>query len=595
MIKKNLLFSILIVSISPIFVSTSCKNENKINILENKKMLYTKDILIKNLDNSIKQIRENISNYLKKNNINDIERITKKTDDNYGILPNGQKAKNDVFPWLIDSENNNISTINELYEFLKSAVNSIDLVFQYLNYSDVEKSKYFSYLNAYFNSYLILEIKKITNLIVMKKNGLLDKEIIEKLYKLQKESLNLLNNIKNYFSNEYKKILAKILNKTLENENIKKIHDITNKLSLITNNFNFKFSNNFYSYRNIFNSLWSALKKNINETIKNNEESKILISELQNVFNNVVKEMNNILMHYINFKWIEEKTINEIMGINLSESDMVSDLKKYIKEKIEEIDVNLRSQDISNELLEKIFKSGNNILNNEGYQKIIIEKFVDIINQLKEFNNKWIATNYLKNSLYQFVLSLAKRNIDNQLDNITSFIIEKNKNSHLTYEEYIKNQNNNLLINFNWTSLKKIIDFYWINYSSYGLNKTIMSNEISTIENIIEITNPLRQFNNNYFDTIQEIVKNNNLLDAIKENNILKILQAYEKIKKEWNNRRNEVIDKLKLDSSNKIKFQNKYNIYTKAANELFSILNFKKIGDLFSVEKNILEKIGQL
>jgi len=54
--------------------------------------------LIKNLDNSIKQIRENISNYLKKNNINDIERITKKTDDNYGILPNGQKAKNDVFP-----------------------------------------------------------------------------------------------------------------------------------------------------------------------------------------------------------------------------------------------------------------------------------------------------------------------------------------------------------------------------------------------------------------------------------------------------------------------------------------------------------------
>jgi len=98
MIKKNLLFSILIVSMSPIFVSTSCKNENKINILENKKMLYTKDILIKNLDNSIKQIRENISNYLKKNNINDIERITKKTDDNYGILPNGQKAKNDVFP-----------------------------------------------------------------------------------------------------------------------------------------------------------------------------------------------------------------------------------------------------------------------------------------------------------------------------------------------------------------------------------------------------------------------------------------------------------------------------------------------------------------
>lgn len=595
MIKKNLLFSILIVSISPIFVSTSCKNENKINILENKKMLYTKDILIKNLDNSIKQIRENISNYLKKNNIKGIERITKKTYDNYGILPNGQQAKNDVFPWLIDSKNNDISTINELYEFLKSAVNSIDLVFQYLNYSDVEKSKYFSYLNVYFNSYLILEIKKITNLIVMKKNGLLDKEIIQKLYKLQKESLNLLNNIKNYFSNEYKKILAKILNKTLENENIKKIHDITNKLSLIANNFNFKFSNNFYSYRNIFNSLWSALKKNINETIKNNEESKILISELQSVFNNVAKEMNNILTHYINFKWIEEKTINEIIGINLSESDIASDLKKYIKEKIEEIDVNLRSQDISNELLEKIFKSGNNILNSEGYQKIIIEKFVDIINQLKEFNNKWIATNYLKNSLYQFVLSLAKRNIDNQLDNITSFIIEKNKNSHLTYEEYIKNQNNNPLINFNWTSLKKIIDFYWINYSSYALNKTIMSDEISTIENIVEIINPLRKFNNNYFDTIQEIVKNNNLLDAIKENNILKILQAYEKIKNDWNNRRNEVISKLKLDPSNKIKFQNKYNIYTKAANELFSILNFKKIGDLFSVEKNILEKIGQL
>ena len=595
MIKKNLLFSISIVSISPIFVSTSCKNENKINIIENKKMLYTKDILIKNLDNSIKQIKENISNYLKKNNINDIERTTKKTHDNYGILPNGQQAKNDVFPWLIDSENNDISTINELYEFLKSAVNSIDLVFQYLNYSDAEKSKYFSYLNAYVNSYLILEIKKITNLIVMKKNRLLDKEIIEKLHKLQKESLNLLNNIKNYFSNEYKKILAKILNKTLENENIKKIHDITNKLSLITNNFNFKFSNNFYSYKNIFNSLWSALKKNINETIKNNEESKILISELQSVFNNVAKEMNNILMHYINFKWIEEKTINEIMEINLSESDIANDLKKYVKEKIEEIDVNLRSQDISKELLEKIFKSGNNVLNSEGYQKIIIEKFVDIINQLKEFNNKWIATNYLKNSLYQFALSLAKRNIDNQLDNITSFIIEKNKNSHLTYEEYIKNHNNSPLINFNWTSLKKIIDFYWINYSSYGLNKTIMSDEISAIENIVEIINPLRQFNNNYFDTIQEIVKNNNLLDAIKENNILKILQAYEKIKNEWNNRRNEVISKLKLDSSNKIKFQNKYNIYTMAANELFSILNFKKIGDLFSVEKNTLEKIGQL
>jgi Protein of unknown function (DUF2433). len=222
----------------------------------------------------------------------------------------------------------------------------------------------------------------------MKKNGFLDKEIIEKLYKLQKESLNLLNNIKNYFSNEYKKILAKILNKTLENENIKKIHDITNKLSLIANNFNFKFSNNFYSYRNIFNSLWSVIKKNINETIKNNEESEILISELQSVFNNVAKEMNNILTHYINFKWIEEKTINEIIGINLSESDIASDLKKYIKEKIEEIDVNLRSQDISNELLEKIFKSGNNILNSEGYQKIMIEKFVDIINQLKEFNNK---------------------------------------------------------------------------------------------------------------------------------------------------------------------------------------------------------------
>ena len=305
--------------------------------------------------------------------------------------------------------------------------------------------------------------------------------------------------------------------------------------------------------------------------------------------------MNNILTHYINFKWIEEKTINEIIGINLSESDIASDLKKYIKEKIEEIDVNLRSQDISNELLEKIFKSGNNILNSEGYQKIMIEKFVDIINQLKEFNNKWIATNYLKNSLYQFVLSLAKRNIDNQLDNITSFIIGKNKNSHLTYEEYIKNHNNNSLINFNWTSLKKIIDFYWINYSSYALNKTIMSGEINTIENIVEIINPLRQFNNNYFDTIQEIVKKNNLLDAIKENNILKILQAYEKIKNEWNNRRNEVISKLKLNSSNKIKFQNKYNIYTKAANELFSILTFKKIGDLFSVEKNILEKIGQL
>ena len=106
------------------------------------------------------------------------------------------------------------------------------------------------------------------------------------------------------------------------------------------------------------------------------------------MFNNVAKEMNNILTHYINFKWIEEKTINEIIGINLSESDIASDLKKYIKEKIEEIDVNLRSQDISNELLEKIFKSGNNILNSEGYQKIMIEKFVDIINQLKEFNNK---------------------------------------------------------------------------------------------------------------------------------------------------------------------------------------------------------------
>ena len=103
------------------------------------------------------------------------------------------------------------------------------------------------------------------------------------------------------------------------------------------------------------------------------------------MFNNVAKEMNNILTHYINFKWIEEKTINEIIGINLSESDIASDLKKYIKENIEEIDANLRSQDISNELLEKIFKSGNNILNSEGYQKIMIEKFVDIINQLKEF------------------------------------------------------------------------------------------------------------------------------------------------------------------------------------------------------------------
>jgi hypothetical protein len=60
-----------------------------------------------------------------------------------------------------------------------------------------------------------------------------------------------------------------------------------------------------------------------------------------------------------------------------------------------------------------------------------------------------------------------------------------------------------------------------------------MSGEINTIENIVEIINPLRQFNNNYFDTIQEIVKKNNLLDAIKENNILKILQAYEKIKNE--------------------------------------------------------------
>ena len=119
MIKKNLLFSILIVSISPIFVSTSCKNENKINILENEKMLYTKDILIKNLDNSIKQIRENISNYLKKNNIKDIERTTKKTYDNYGILPNGQQAKNDVFPWLIDSENNE-------YIFLKTQDSKID-------------------------------------------------------------------------------------------------------------------------------------------------------------------------------------------------------------------------------------------------------------------------------------------------------------------------------------------------------------------------------------------------------------------------------------------------------------------------------------
>ena len=59
MIKKNLLFSILIVSISPIFVSTSCKNENKINILENKK---TSVIIGHNLSCCVKKSQKSDSN-----------------------------------------------------------------------------------------------------------------------------------------------------------------------------------------------------------------------------------------------------------------------------------------------------------------------------------------------------------------------------------------------------------------------------------------------------------------------------------------------------------------------------------------------------
>lgn len=592
--KKILLINFLSIGmVSPFLVS--CVKNKKIEIEENEKSYVSKENLLDNLNETIKLSQNNLLDYLKKNNINDKEILDKfllTTHKKYGDLPNGKIASDIVFPWISDSKSEkNVSLISEIKNYYQQMIENIDSILGYLDFNDSEKSELYFLLNIFINSKIINKIRKIVELYLNKQKGITVEESLKKF-----EEVNF--DVKFLSNNKYlKNIVLKILNKITNDDYVKQIPEINKKIKSLSDEILNKLESlKLNTIQENLNKVFLEFKNKIKDIFKNDGENQIINNVLDKIKLDLVKYFQPILYSNLSYKWMENKIINEIVGNKYSHDKLNENINNNVNKSIEDIKKYLIKNNISSTLMIKLFSNIDNDLNLFEYGKDLKIDFNKILAFIKKFNDERNTSEYLKNALNTTIYFFAKLLIDNQSNLIKNFVLEKNNNPSITYEEYKKKNLNFNNLDFQSIFPKSILNYFYIEYAKQGLNKTIMNNEMFKINNISTILLPLFEFHNNYYSTLKGIFSSNKLFEAFKEQDFIKILQALNNSKTAWNNKINEIISNLNFEKAEELtKFKSLYNKYLNSSNELFDFLNLKILIQTILLTEKIMNKIGEI
>lgn len=259
--------------------------------------------------------------------------------------------------------------------------------------------------------FLDTKIKNITNP-THDQNLSLPENFLENLNKIEKKFLvleKLFNEEKKISTNEYIKYIE---NKTLVNENIENIKKSYEDVYL-----------NLENYKKQISSEFEELNKNkINESLKQQENINLLISENINNIKDLKDNINNIkniLNDNHEIKKNEDKLNlnNNIENINKDYVFIKQKLKKY--RDINKVDFNLLNS-IVETIKEDIIKINKIILENNSFIESLKEEF-------KKINNNFNLSFY--SNVKEFIYEIPIQNNNN------NFIIPSNLSSFLSFSQ----------------------------------------------------------------------------------------------------------------------------------------------------------------
>ncbi|MDC8918478.1 hypothetical protein [Metamycoplasma hyosynoviae] len=559
LIKLLNIFSTFSIALSPLaIISKSCvrKEENE-KVVPTEKFIYTKE----NAINEWNLFKENLINsidfYYKKNKPESIKKLLETTYENY--LDFASHNKNALLVNIKNKkEERDIGFLNNIDKFYKAFIENISIFFDRLKTSDEIKSKLYVYSNTtieFFTSSLLKKVSTIisdNNIDISINNDLFIRRMFTNIKSIVFELLvDYLNNIqKKYFENnvtipqKMKNFVGeiRIFEKTIEDE-------IINELK------NSKIPKTIF-IKNIFKEIATKLSNKIDALINN-----IFASDEQEIIDKELGKLNTYFRIF--FDGVESELIPLIFEYKIFNSKLL-DTKISLGD-IKQTIVNNKLFDL--ETIKEILKSNTNEKINDYIEVFITTGFLNeyktnfenIVSNIEKFYIERNMSDYLKNDFNIKISIVINQYIENKIYEIIDFILKHIKNKELVYTSKLYLSSPEKFLSF-----KSNLDSIYIPSENEAVNRSILeSNLISKKEKF----GLLFDFISDYLQKTFQIAIDLDISEKI--NNPFTLLSGLVELKNEYKKQRDEIIDKLQLEVSEKASFKQKYEKYNKAFEDL--------------------------
>ena len=510
----------------------------KIKRFYNNVYVNSNNILLKKINEIINGINEQLNNVNKNDeNINSlcnemkdvINTLLVKIDLKEKELIKLKKEKQLLIKEKIDSDNKNLSAINELKEdinkyrnkilikdniikmHLDNEINikiNIDEIIQQLSENDniIKKlsQKYnedLSKFSKYYNNIILYQNKNILNMI---NNNEITIDEIKILLKNNENEVDLLFKQYKELNDKYFDKCCSLLNKISNQDVINK--SLNNKIfNLENNNSKLKEEKNKLEEENI--SIINDKKKMENINQINNENNNKLKKNLENS-NNQISNLNEEILKYIEQLKFKDDLINDLKN---EKNKLNFQIKEY-----QNGNNNLRNNiESKNELIKSLqenINKNNSIL--EEYNKKNIDLLKEIEEEKKNYDSLKIENEEKDIKINQLNEKMSK--LFNEISNKDKIINENNKEQiELSKNLNEINENKNYLLNKINDKEKEILELQK-KYDEIN-NKLLNINEQNN-SLLNECQNKSNEINN-----LSETIKNNNILLKSKDEKIFKL------------------------------------------------------------------------
>ncbi|MDC8962362.1 hypothetical protein [Metamycoplasma hyosynoviae] len=559
LIKLLGIFSAFSIALSPLaIISKSCvRKEKNEKIILPEKFIYTKENAINEWNSFKENLINSIDSYYKKNKPESVKKLLQTTYENY--LDFASHNKNALLANIKNNkEERDTGFLNNIDKFYKAFIENISTFFERLKTSDEIKSKLYVSSNTTIEFFTSSLLKKVSNIIngnnndISITNELFIRRMFTNIKSIVFELLiDYLNNIqKKYFENnvtipqKMKNFVGeiRIFEKMIEDEIINELKNSKIPKTILI--------------KNIFKEIVTKLSNRIDALINN-----IFGSNEQEIIDKELGKLNTYFRIF--FDGVESELIPLIFEYKIFNSKLL-DTKISLGD-IKQTIVNNKLFDL--ETIKEILKSNTNekiddyieVFITTGFLNEYKTNFENIVFNIEKFYTERNTSDYLKNDFNIKLSIVINQYIENKIYEIIDFILKHIKNKELVYISKLYLSSPEKFLSF-----KSNLDSIYIPSENEAINRSILeSNLISKKEKF----GPLFDFISDYLQKTFQIAIDLDIAEKI--NNPFTLLSGLVELKNEYKKQRDEIIDKLQLEVSEKASFKQKYEKYNKAFEDL--------------------------